>query len=153
MKYSTLKTDSIENFVYKWRWTEEKYCLMPANDLLKIHPLDKSSSKKVWEKSLTFPNGEFEIVSGNTNFINTEIPESEKHTVLSWLEDKLLNGNIIVSWQPDAAVLTQTNIFIKYWEEFCYPSSDDVTVWPENEKWVLQYRHYEQFWFGEIKNV
>lgn len=126
---------------------------MPANELLKIYPLHKSSAKTVWEKSLTFPNRDLEKVSDNTNLISTEVSESEEHTILSWLEEKLVNGNIIVSWEPDAAVLTQTNIFIKYWDEFCYPSSDDVTVWPENEEWILQYRHYEEFLFSEIKNV
>lgn len=150
MKYSTLETVSIEMFKYKWRWTEEKYCLMPSNDLSKIYPLNKLASEKVWKKSLTFPNGDLEKFENNPNFINTGVPENEEHLIVSWLKEKLGSCEVVVSWQPDTAVLTQAEIFIKYWEEFCYPSSDDVTIWPENEKWVLQYRHYEQFWFGEL---
>jgi len=47
------------------------------------------------------------------------------------------------------AIETTWSIFTEYWDAFCYPSSDDVTVVPVTGSWRLVYYHYEQFEFYE----
>jgi len=153
MKFSALATIDMDEFRLKWRWTDAKYCLIPNSDLNLISPLNKTDSEIAWKKSLEFPNGDSESSTDNLNFKDTQTGEVEENEILSWLNEKLPHCQILISWQPDTAVITNTQIFIKYWDEFCYPSSDDVTIWPENESWVLQYRHYEQFWYGELASV
>ena len=154
MEFSKLHKISIDEFILKWRWTDSKYCLMPENDLRKIYPLDENSSKLIWENSLTFTSDESDFSPSNKLFTEIENIETENNTgVSNWLIKKLTNCQIVVNWQPDSSVLTNTEVFIKYWDDFCYPSSDDVSIWPEDESWILHYWHEEQFWFGKRKNL
>lgn len=144
----------MKRFVLKWRWTDENYCLLTEGELSRIHPLDAPSAKKVWDKSLTFVDKDSEFSPSPELFENVEsIDTTDTSTVTSWLTSKMSSGNIIVSWQPDTAVKTTTDLFVKYWDEFCYPSSDDVSIWPENESWVVHFWHYEKACYGKAKNV
>jgi hypothetical protein len=38
-------------------------------------------------------------------------------------------------------------LFVGRWDDFCFPSSDDVTVYPADERWLLEYAHREEFVF------
>ncbi|HWQ91126.1 MAG TPA: hypothetical protein VN673_05605 [Clostridia bacterium] len=58
-----------------------------------------------------------------------------------------LHARIYVSWTKQLAVETKWDIFTEYWDDFCYPSSDDVTVVPVVGEWQFIYQHYEQFDF------
>jgi hypothetical protein len=153
MKFNELNKTNMDVFGLKWRWTDQAYCLMPDRDLKRILPLDDLSAKAVFKKSIEFPNGDLgspnmDKYSKDVQFLNTE-----KNNVISWLEERLSICEIVVSWHQDNTVLTDTEIFVKYWDDFCYPSSDDVTIWSEDELWVLQYRHYELFWCGKAGSV
>jgi hypothetical protein len=154
MNIGTLKTTSMDSSPLKWRWTDPKYCLMPEKDLNRIHPLDEESAKIVWEKSLTFVCEENDFSPSPKLFKEIDSVEAvDKESVTTWLRNKLETSQIIVSWQPDSAVITDMDTFLKYWDDFCYPSSDDVSVWPENEAWVLNYSHEEVFWYGTALSV
>ncbi|HKV52762.1 MAG TPA: hypothetical protein VJO52_16325 [Gemmatimonadaceae bacterium] len=50
---------------------------------------------------------------------------------------------VIVSWDADTAVITSWPVFVTYWTDFCYASSDDVTIWEPTKPWTLCYYHYE----------
>ncbi len=144
----------MEKFKLKWRWTDKNYCLLSENELLHIHPLDSRTAKEVWEKSLTFIGKDNEFSPSSELFDSIDfIDTSDSDKVTSWLADKMPSGEIIVSWQPDTAVKTTVELFIKYWDEFCYPSSDDVSIWPETENWVVHFWHYETACYGKSKNV
>jgi hypothetical protein len=52
---------------------------------------------------------------------------------------------IVVSWDQATAVETSWRTFREHWEVFCYPGSDDVTISPLDERWVLCYHHWEEF--------
>ena len=58
------------------------------------------------------------------------------------------NENLFISWNRSTCLYTTKAIFIKYWDDFCYPSSDDVTIISELTNWVYFYNHIEvgQFW-------
>jgi hypothetical protein len=43
-------------------------------------------------------------------------------------------------------------IFCKYWDDFRYPSSDDLLVWSQQEDWFLYYGHHEIFEYGTRKS-
>jgi hypothetical protein len=145
---------SMEKFKLKWRWTDKNYCLLSQDELSEIRPLHADSAKEIWEKSLTFIDSKSEFSPNPELFESFEtIDTIEPNVVASWLKGKIPSGNIIVSWQPDTAVITTANLFVKYWDEFCYPSSDDVSIWSESEKWVVHFWHYEKAVYGKAKNV
>jgi hypothetical protein len=54
---------------------------------------------------------------------------------------------IILSWDERTALETSWRTFRGRWENFCYPSSDDVTIVPIDERWTLCYHHWEAFTF------
>ncbi len=55
---------------------------------------------------------------------------------------------VIVSWDRDTALATNWGFFVARWDDFCYPASDDVTIWSLADDWTLSYRHYEVFQFS-----
>jgi len=47
--------------------------------------------------------------------------------------------SVYVSWSQDLAIETTWSIFTEYWDAFCHPSSDDVTVVAVTGSWRLVY--------------
>jgi len=41
------------------------------------------------------------------------------------------------------------SVFCEYWDDFCYPSSDDVNIFLGNGEFFLRWHHYEVFEFDE----
>lgn len=56
-------------------------------------------------------------------------------------------ARVLVSWDERTALETSWRTFADHWEAFCYPSSDDVTIVPLDERWVLCFHHWEAFSF------
>lgn len=54
---------------------------------------------------------------------------------------------IVLSWDPQTALETSWRTFREQWEVFCYPGSDDLTISPLDERWMLCYHHWEEFSF------
>ena len=52
-----------------------------------------------------------------------------------------------MSWEPTVALETSWRTFTTQWQAFCYPGTDDVTISPLDERWVLCYHHWEAFSF------
>ena len=138
-----------QEFPLAWRWTQSEHGVMPLHVLAAIVPLAASEAAQRNERSLTFyqqsrilsPSVFRTIISQRA-----EIPAAEARAWL--LQQQPTDVSVVVSWQPDLAVRTTWHVFTDYWDSFCYPSSDDVAVWPESEQWVLAYHHYELFEFG-----
>ena len=59
---------------------------------------------------------------------------------------------IVVSWEPAVALETSWRTFTTEWQAFCYPGTDDVTISPLDERWVLCYHHWEAFSFTARPN-
>jgi len=57
---------------------------------------------------------------------------------------------VLVSWDARTAVATTWGIFVAHWPGFCYPSSDEVTIWDPHASWTLCYRHFEVFEFSHV---
>jgi hypothetical protein len=59
---------------------------------------------------------------------------------------------VIVSWDRQLAVFTTWGVFCHYWDDFCFPISHDVLIWPVSEHWALFY-HHEEILFFSIKAI
>lgn len=115
---------------------------MPKDDLSKIIPLTRDASKISFDTALEL------IKRSNIEAEGDKIDSSsDEDSVREFLKSKLSEERIIINWSPDSTVITDAATFIKYWDEFCYPSSDDVSIFPEDESWLLQYFHFEAFSF------
>ena len=142
---------SMENFHLKWRWTDATWNLLPQTDLAQIKPLKSAKARELHEYSLSLLgcwklNAELFSDISDIDDRNTDSPE----TVQTWLEQRGVEHTtpIVVSWDNETAVITNWGIFCNYWDEFCYPLSNDVVVWPEDRNWALLYFHEEIISFG-----
>lgn len=77
----------------------------------------------------------------SVNYENEDKVERFRNQVENYL--KPFNEDIIISWEKKLALKTTKKIFIKYWTDFLYPSSDDVTIISERTNWILFYNHCE----------
>jgi hypothetical protein len=140
----------LRDFPLAWRWTDERFTLLPNQVLARIIPQSTDSAARLWAAlvKMSVDSGlddrKFEISWLGTGNVNPA-------AVTAWLLARYPDREtaVLLSWTPNWAVETSWGIFTDYWSEFCYPSSDDVQVRSVAHGWVLHYHHHEMFEFGE----
>ena len=128
---------TIQEFPLAWRWTQSSHAVLPPKVLARIVPLSPSEAARVQTSASV---EQASVISCSAD---------DSADVRSWLRRVQPDerASVYVSWSEDLAVETSWGIFIEYWDDFCYPSSDDVTIAPVAGGWRLIYHHYEQFEF------
>jgi hypothetical protein len=137
----------IEEFPLKWRWTEKKDATFSGIELSRIRPLAKSTSKQIWDLTLLLTSYDDQEFVPNTELFEkaNKYSYSGKATELSqWLNAHLVKEtcDLVVSWQPGSALMTDTDILVNNWQSFIYPE-DEVTIIPLDLKWVLFFSRQE----------
>jgi hypothetical protein len=158
LKFTDSDFQSLDSFSLNWRWTDERWNILPEDILHQIKPFTQTKAKELWRIA-----GHYVLSDGpRVNLFecspwidaSVDAPNAEQK-VRDWLIDQFSGRDqeIIVSWGQSQAVLTRWGVFSDYWDNFCYPASDDVTVFPPSIKWVLFYQHGERFVFCERSAV
>jgi hypothetical protein len=139
----------LKDFPLAWRWTNEKYALLPENVLSRIIPQTNEQAAHLFNQSLRFCSTDG-LDEKQFSLIQIITKDAEPAILSEWLLACHNNAEtpVFLSWQPNAAVSTTWGIFAQYWSEFCYPASDDLIVWSETNFWMLLYHHEELFQFG-----
>lgn len=131
-----------------WRWTDHRYAILPDFILNEMHTTSDMEAKEVFKRAISFLGKE----SLSNDFIEQrfETKEQSASDSASWLMMQQPDESlaVILSWDTDVAIQTTWKIFVEYWQEFCYPASDDLVVFPQHAEWVLFYHHSEAFYFG-----
>jgi hypothetical protein len=140
-----LETDfvSLDDFPLRWRFERDRRGLS-TDDLSRVRPLSAAAAATVdrcatdacdegWTSRLTFRSDDAPSVVLDRL---RELPPAATETVL-------------ISWDARTAAVTDWELFVAHWDDFCYPASDDVTVLPAGGEWVLCYHHYEVFQFRQ----
>ena len=84
------------------------------------------------------------ILDSRSGQIETEA--QDENSVSESLRECVTDTDMVMaSWSEDEAVYLPWAVFTRYWPSFCYPSSDDVTVWPSDEQWGLSFSHSGMF--------
>ena len=71
--------------------------------------------------------------------------DAVRDRLLDWVADD--GQDVIVLWDKHVGAVVPWRVFCEYWDNFCYPSSDDNVIVPIEGSWFLWYHHEEQFWF------
>ncbi len=141
-----------KDFELSWRWDDVHNPNIPIEDKSQIKPLGILESKRI-NKVITYYESE-------SNLLNLFEPtdwfraSSETKSTIEKFSNNFriltqgYNENIFISWNRSTCVYTTKEIFIKYWDDFCYPGSDDITIISELTNWVYFYNHIEvgKFW-------
>lgn len=137
----------LSDFELGWRFDKGHNSDISDYDKQEILALSENESKRL-NKVIDY----YEIESNrigkyletdwfSANSENEDKVERFRNQVENYL--KPFNEDIIISWERKLTLKTTKKIFIKYWTDFLYPSSDDVTIISEKTNWILFYNHCE----------
>jgi hypothetical protein len=141
--------EDIMKFPLAWRWTQTSHNVLPDSILAQMIPLDAEASIGLDKKHMALFSGR-ELDVDLFNSIKKHEGEDMTLSFLSTLDIEKPTS-VFLSWNSNTALRTTWDIFCQYWDDFCYPSSDDVTVTPEDDSWILCYHHEDAFEFGRRK--
>lgn len=135
----------LSDFALAWRWCDpHRATELPAEARRRIRPLTSTAAARVGDRA--------SFLCDRRRDGMRRIPaDGEADRVRQMLATLPIDehARVVVSWSDDVAVVTDWPTFRAYWDEFCYPSSDDVTIWPLDERWSLCYDHYAEFRFSD----
>jgi hypothetical protein len=145
----------LASFQLSQRWTHEAHTRLPHHELRKIQPILPKVAGRIYRDLEEAVLSHFEMPGQNffscgasyldvagldrevtANWINEQLPIEEENVIVSW-----------VSFGRDVAAVVQRDLFIKRWDDFCYPLSDDIDIWAPGLSFVLRYSRDEVFSF------
>jgi hypothetical protein len=139
------KTD-IKSFPLFWRWDQNSDSDLSEKELTLIEPLPQSKAFELHERLMLERKKLPEL---SPDLISSESPEVNEWLNKSLLDDKL----IFLSWDDSTAIRIPSSLFVLRNDDFCYPSSDDVFIYPESEKYLMQFHHSEVFTCDELIDI
>lgn len=143
----------IAEFKLRWRWTDPKHNALPNEALARIRALSGPKAREFWQEAASYLHGGNLAGDAFAPIIERRVDE-DRVVVQNWLAQAIgcAGEQLVVSWDRDTAVLVDCWVFCRYWDDFCYPASDDVLIAPVAGGWALLYHHEEVFVFGTGRN-
>ncbi|MGE8060471.1 hypothetical protein [Pseudomonas sp. NPDC089547] len=138
----------IQNHKLAWRWIDPAYAVLPQKILAQMQAVLPDEARALHKRTLHFLDNHCLSTELRPEVFNAEQAGPERCS--NWLKQLQphLEQPVSLSWEAETALRTTWEVFISFWPEFCYPSSDDLVVFPESEEWVLLYNHDQNFQFG-----
>jgi hypothetical protein len=140
----------MDDFVLKWRFTEEKYDKLPDDHLNQLNPLDRQGATFLWNyisdkrlhENTPFRKDLFKVID-KAKILQDNQPEIKK-----WLYQRgfPFDKQVYLSWQPEEAIIVPWKLFVKYFDSFYY--SDDLTIIDQSLNWALLFYHEDEIYFG-----
>lgn len=136
----------LSDFPLAWRWTRKTDSAFPSEDLELLMPLTKRASARVHEEALRIHTRGGLSRGQVTEWCSCETRDRPPYEVASWLLALPPHTAelVVASWDASTALCLPWGLFARRWVDFCYPSSDNVTVLPQEGLWVLAYDHEER---------
>lgn len=139
-------------FALKWRWTSAKHNKLPLDELAKIQPFTEDTANILWQYSKRMQGKNYQEKYQEVDEFHVPGRNDAKAVDVTriWLQEKIggTTQPLLISWIESWAALTTIEIFIKYWDDFCYPVEDNV-IWPQDESWALLFDYKQRFYFAE----
>lgn len=122
----------LPEFGRAWRFLDPKYNVLPPAALADLHPI---SPNRLATMNAVLEIASARIATGLAQL--TDIDAACESEEARGLISAALGGlpirtdqRVIVGWDRDDIFETSWRTFCAYWGDFCYPSSDDVTIYP-----------------------
>jgi hypothetical protein len=137
----------LKDFELNWRWKKTHNPNISDYEKIQIEPVSEIESKRL-NKVIDY----FEVEDNlRKDFIDNDWISAtcDKEENIELFRNKLTSildpwpENVIVTWNRRTTLKTTKELFLKYWDDFCYPSSDDVTIISEDTNWIMFYNHIE----------
>ena len=139
-------TRPLDAFPLSWRWTDSRYADFSVSELSEVHCLTQEKARAI-AAYLRSTVAAWQAHPASAAGARTISTAGDPRAVGAWLAQQWpgLQTLVLVSWDSATAVAVIWGLFVQRWDDFCYPSSDDVTVTAATGQWVVEYAHYEQF--------
>jgi len=140
----------LKDFPLRWRWTDIRWSQLPADALKDIQPLTKEKAAEICDYTLTFMS-ETGLVPDLFDKIEDITSAGDTDICQKWLRSLAVESEttVFVSWDPELAIVVSWNVFCTYWDDFCYPASDEVAIFPFSSEWFLRYDCAEVYTIGQ----
>lgn len=126
----------IGEFPLAWRWTKGGQSTLPKEILDALRPLELEQAMQF---ALAAPKN---FAPGATRYD----PIFSDLTAKAWLKSlSIVEQRVTISWATDTALSVPWWIFCEYWNDFCYPSSDDADIFLASGRRFLRWNHFEVF--------
>jgi hypothetical protein len=139
-----------EAFRLRWRFEPPQRNPPPAHQLARIHVLSEEGSRRLWELTQPLHTSDPFTAGLFRDIASTSLAESSPSDVRKWLYRRGLPcaHDVYLSWSSDTSVRTSWKLLVKYWDDFWYPMSDDLTVIDGDMGWALLLHHEGEAFFG-----
>lgn len=152
MDFLRAHTVPLTDFRLHWRFGPDYAPDLPAEHRQQLRPLDARASRWVWDYIVA--SGLHDDTPFKKGFFRTidraAISTGNQADIRKWLYRRGLPfaKEVILSWQPDEAMLVPWKLVVKYFDAFYYPAADDLTVFDGSLSWALLFYHEDEIYFG-----
>ena len=136
----------LTDFPLRWRWTHETHAKFSPDDLASIRPIRPDRAASICGQI-----GRGPLVPSRPEDRLLVVDETDRQVASKWLEDRVPEeeSELILVWDRRTAALVGRRLFIDRWDDFWYPSSDDLGVLGTVGCWRIEMYHYGTFDFSE----
>jgi hypothetical protein len=155
--------DLLENFEYISRWIDAQVTTLPSSILAQIRALKPEKAFQI-NKILSpicgdklyrylFPTLKSEVSFEEFSDIQSLSNMDHMQGVHEWfLSLKIPSETMMVFlWEAYVAVETTWQVFVDYWDDFCYFGQDDVYIGAVSGQWYLFFFHEGSVVYGCVK--
>lgn len=137
----------LEGFPLRWRFTATRLGVPPDEIVARLNPLTADAAARAGAIAAARQDAAH---SPLVSFRSDDRPGAVRDDLRALPVEA--STQILLSWNASTALQTVWDIFVQHWDDFCYPASDDLVIWPIVGGWTLRYHHYEVFQFqGEAE--
>ena len=127
----------IDDFPLKWRFAGDasKWTVLPPEDLARFRPLTEQASRTLWTQLVADDAWHHSVLSQDQLRFNSDQlghvvvdddaePASEHQRIRDFLTTQIslpLDTRVLFFWGATCSVDTTWDVFIRYWDDFCYP--------------------------------
>jgi hypothetical protein len=134
---------SLSNFPLLWRWNRDTHARLSPDELESIRPLPEDEAAFLCD----------EVVKRRDQHEPEEclnVDDKSDETVAKWLDRVIPNdaNELMLIWDRRTAARVPRVLFVRRWDDFWYPSSDDLSVIGANGGWHLEMHHHGSFEFS-----
>ena len=118
--------------------------MFEPDELASIRPISPGKARVICQRSARMP-----LVPGRPGDRLLVKADTDPLVVSQWLQDRVpeYEAEILLLWDQDTGALVPRRLFIDRWDDFWYPSSDDLGVLGKAGEWQLEMYHRGVFEF------
>src|SRR5688500_13232301 len=125
---------ALSNFPLLWRWNRDTHAKLPPDELESIRPLPEDEAAVLCD----------EVVKRRDQHEPEEClnvdDKSDETAVAKWLDHVIPNdaNELMLIWDRRTAARVPRVLFVRRWDDFWYPGSDDLSVIGADGRWHLE---------------